>query len=236
MRLTPPILCLVTSRARLAARLKRDADDAAVFDALVGQAAAAAAGGVTLVQLREPDLPGRRQVDLARALLAAIRSHGTRLVVNDRLDVALAAAASGVHLKAVSFPAADVRALAGASCLIGQSVHAAAELPDLSAPDYLLFGTIFQTASKSPDWPLAGLQGLRAAVEAAAGTPVLGIGGISAENAAQVAGAGAAGLAAIDAFLPDAAGDFAGSVHDKTRRLRLAFDSPPPVSYHGRNG
>lgn len=123
------------------------------------------------------------------------------MVVNDRLDVALAAGAHGVHLRADSFAAPQARGCAPSPFLIGRSVHSVAEAADASAAgglDYLVFGTVFPTPSK-PGLPAAGVAGL-AAVAAATTLPVLAVGGVTERQAGQVMSAGAAGIAAISMF------------------------------------
>jgi thiamine-phosphate pyrophosphorylase len=123
------------------------------------------------------------------------------VVVNDRLDVALAAGAHGVHLRGDSYPAARVRAVVPPGFLVGRSVHSAGEAVAVAAAggvDYLVFGSVFATASKAGQ-PPAGLPEL-AAVAAAVPVPVLAVGGVTVEHAGRVAQAGAAGAAAIGLF------------------------------------
>ena len=230
-----PVLCLVTSRRRLAARLGCPAEGPAIAGALVEQAEAAAAAGVALVQLREPECAAGALAGLARALSAAIEPHGASLLVNDRVDVALAAGAGGVHLKGSSVTVAEARRLLGDTRLVGRSVHALPDVQAAEGADYLLFGTVFSTPSKPDAWAIAGIAGLRAAVEAASATPVLAIGGVTAETAGRVAATGAAGLAAIGAFLPERGRNLRESVQQAARRLQMAFDSTLALSYHGRN-
>jgi thiamine-phosphate pyrophosphorylase len=184
--------CLITSRRRL-----RQPD----VDGVAAQVARAAAAGIDLVQVRERDLEGRALLDLVRACLAAVRDTPTRIVVNDRLDVALAARAHGVHLRGQSFSAARVRRLVGAGFLVGRSVHSAEEANAVSLAgglDYLMFGNVFETASK-PGRAGSGLERL-ADVVAATPLPVLAVGGITAARAPLVAQAGASGFAAISMF------------------------------------
>jgi thiamine-phosphate diphosphorylase len=170
-------------------------------DALVQRVAAAAAAGVDLVQVRERDLEARHLLRLVTRCLDAVRGTRTRILVNDRLDIALTAGAHGVHLPSDSMPASRARSLAPIGFLIGRSVHSLAEAVTVSEGgglDYLLFGTVFATASKPGQTP-AGVNGL-AAVSAAVRLPVLGVGGISRQTAAQLEGTGCAGFAAIGWF------------------------------------
>jgi len=170
------------------------------LDALLRQIGRAASAGVQLVQIRERDLDGRALFDLARSAVDAVRGSSTRIIVNDRLDVALAARAHGVHLRDRSFAPSRVRSMVPPGFLIGRSVHsvddAASEL--VLAADYLLYGNVFETASK-PGRPAAGLRQLSDVVRATT-LPVLAVGGVSAERIPALLEAGAAGFAAISMF------------------------------------
>ena len=185
------IACMITDRRRLA-----DGDDA-----LVERVAAAAAAGVDLVQVRERDMEGRDLSRLVARCLDAVRGTRTRILVNDRLDVALTAGAHGVHLRSDSMPASRARSLAPIGFLIGRSVHSLAEAVTASEGgglDYLLFGTVFATASKPGQAP-AGVNAL-AEISASLRLPVLGVGGITRQTAAQLEETGCAGFAAIGWF------------------------------------
>jgi thiamine-phosphate diphosphorylase len=185
-----PVICLVTDRQRTGGP-----------DGVVEQVAWAARAGVHLVQVRERDLEGRALTTLVQRCVEAARGSRTRVVVNDRLDVALAAGADGVHLRGDSMPASRVRAITPPGFLVGRSVHACDEAVSVEAAgglDYLLFGTVFRTASK-PDRVAAGTDVL-ATVASAARVPVLAIGGVTPDNLHEVAAAGAAGFAAIGLF------------------------------------
>jgi thiamine-phosphate diphosphorylase len=140
---------------------------------------------------------------VARGVSARARGTRTTVVVNDRADVALAADAGGVHLKAGGPPSGRVRALGPADWVVGRSVHALEEVRREDEVSYLMFGTVFATASKPADAPLQGIQGLERAVRLAR-VPVLAIGGMTPERAGQCVKAGAAGVAAIGAFLDSA--------------------------------
>ncbi len=176
-------------------RLRSDAD------LLVQRVGEAAAAGVDLVQVRERDLDARELSRLVTRCLDAIKGTRTRVLVNDRLDVALATGAHGVHLRSDSISAARARSLAPIGFLIGRSVHSVDEAVRVSADgavDYLLFGPVFVTASKPGHAP-AGVRML-ADVAAATSVPVLAVGGVTAETVTQLAGAGSAGFAAIGWF------------------------------------
>lgn len=223
------LLCLVTDRRRLAARIGCDEVSSAGW--LIRQVRAAARAGVDLVQLREAELSASALVELTRRVLDATRGTRARVVVNDRADVAIAAGAHGVHLKASSVAPCLIRTLVGRGVLIGASVHDAARAATLSSDvDYLIAGTVSSSRSKPPGWPTLGMDGLAAICRAASSVPVLGIGGLDARRAGDLARVGA-GLAAIDAFIPDVEpGRFEDCVHETVSALRMAFDSPEHVS------
>lgn len=191
-------------------------------DGLVRQVAAAARAGVHLVQIRERDLDARALVDFVGACVAAVHGLPTRIVVNDRTDVALAARAHGVHLRADSVAPARIRPIVPPGFLIGRSVHSAEEALhiDGGSADYLIFGPVFETLSK-PGLAPAGPGALEAVVRATT-VPVLAVGGVTPETAAAVGRTGAAGVAAIGMFAgaPDEK-----AVQEALSRLRNAFDS-----------
>jgi thiamine-phosphate pyrophosphorylase len=140
-------------------------------------------------------------VRLVHACVQAVRGTPARIIVNDRVDVALAAGAHGVHLRADSMPAARVRALTPAGFVVGRSVHAADEAARAEHDgglDYLVFGTVFASPSK-PGQPPAGT-GTLAEVVRATRLPVLAVGGITTSTFEAVARTGAAGFAAIGLF------------------------------------
>lgn len=183
----PPIICLVTGGG--------------TPGELVSLIREAAIAGVDLVQIREPALDDRSLVALTRQAIAETRGTGCRIVVNDRLDVALASGAAGVHLRAESFAERRVRTLAPGGFLIGRSVHdvAQAEAAARAGCSYLIFGTVFPSRNKPADHPIAGLVDLREVCRSVQ-VPVIAIGGVSVENAEQAFSAGARGVAAIDLF------------------------------------
>lgn len=204
------ILHLVTDRKRL----WPDRDEAMREAAVLEQARHAIEAGIDVIQIREADLPARSLARLVRAVVAAARGSATRVVVNDRLDVGLAAGADGVHLKGTSIDAVDVRRMAPERFLVGRSVHTVDEARAAGPVDYLIAGTVWPTVSKPSGHVLLGLDGLRDIVQAAR-VPVIAIGGITQRNAAAVSAAGASGVAAIGAFM-----DGAGSL----RRALPLFD------------
>jgi len=160
--------------------------------------------GVDAVQIREKDLAGRALLELARA--AVNRAAHTKILVNDRMDVALAAGAAGVHLGGESVPVAEVVAFraagrAPAGFLIGRSCHSLDEAvrAERDGADYIFFGPVFATPSKARFGPPQGIPAL-AAVCRGVRIPVVAIGGITLENADECITAGAAGVAAIRLF------------------------------------
>lgn len=166
-------------------------------------ARAAADGGATLIQLRAKEQSTREMVREAKAIHAALRGTNVPLLINDRVDVALAAGAEGVHLGADDMELADARRLLGPDAIIGATLKNAGELPYLaSAPiEYACIGGVFSTEHKlNADAPLglAGLTALRREAARVLGPlPVGAIAGINAANAASVIAAGADGVAVI---------------------------------------
>ncbi|MGH7823328.1 MAG: thiamine phosphate synthase [Candidatus Binatia bacterium] len=166
---------------------------------------AALDGGARLVQLREKDLEGRELLALARELRSVTASRGAALLVNDRIDVALAAEADGVVLPADSFPTDVARRLLGSGRLLGRSTHSADEVEAAAEEgcDFAIFGPVHATPSKAAHGEPQGLERLRRAC--ASRIRVYAVGGIDAGNAAGAFGAGASGVAVIRAVM--AAGD-----------------------------
>jgi thiamine-phosphate pyrophosphorylase len=173
-----------------------------------------AQGGATLVQLRDKVSETRAMVEEARAIKAALTPFRVPFVVNDRIDVALAAKADGVHLGPDDMAIEDARALLGRDAIVGLSIKSVAEADaaPLDLIDYVGSGGVYVTLSKEQKNPPIGPQGLARIVAAlhrrAANMPVVGIAGIDASNAAEVIGAGADGVAVISALSqsPDPAG------------------------------
>ena len=186
------MVCLISDRHRLTG------DRAQALVTLVG---AAARAGVHLVQIRERDLDGRVLVAMIARCVAAVSGTPTRVLVNDRVDAAIAAGAHGVHLRGDSMAAERVRTIVPREFLLGRSVHSAAEavrVTEAGGLDYLIFGPVFATMSKPGAIP-AGV-GALANVVTATMLPVLAVGGITEETIPAVAATGAAGVAAIGLF------------------------------------
>jgi thiamine-phosphate pyrophosphorylase len=189
-----PLVCLVTDRVRLGA-----ADEREARRRVVRQVRLAAAAGVHIVHVRERDLAAGELLRLVEECVEAVESSATRVVVNDRLDVALAAGAHGVHLRADSIDVDRARELAPRPLLVGRSIHSPEEAA-IDGADYLVFGPVFPTPSKPAGHQPTGIAALQAAVERAA-APILVIGGMTIERLPLVARAGAAGFAAIGLFV-----------------------------------
>jgi len=153
------------------------------------------------VHLREKDLGGKALLELALALRRVCDETGQLLLVNDRLDVALAARADGVQLPSAGVPVADARAFLGPAAIIGCSCHSRAEVERALAggATFATFSPIFDTPSKREYGPPVGVPALQEAVSV--GLPLVALGGIGAPQLAEVRAAGAAGVAAIRAWL-----------------------------------
>jgi thiamine-phosphate pyrophosphorylase len=164
----------------------------------------AIAGGVTAVQLRDHGATTRQLLDVALQLRALLKTTGVGLVVNDRLDVAMAAGADGVHLGQSDLPAEAARSIAGPDFVIGWSVTNLAEAESAAALppgtiDYLGVGPVFATQTKLDAAAPMGVEGLRH-VCAVSAVPCVAIGGITADRAAELVAAGAAGIAVVAAI------------------------------------
>jgi thiamine-phosphate pyrophosphorylase len=182
-------LCYITDRLGLAP------------EPLLHRVQAAAGAGVDLIQVREKDLPTRALAELAEAAVRLCRGTGARVVINDRLDIALSVTADGVHLGRQSLPAEIVRREAGRNFLIGVSCHSLDEALEAEAAgsDYIVLGPIFETPSKLRYGPPLGLAKLSEAAKRVA-IPVFALGGITVERSAACLAAGAKGIAGIRIF------------------------------------
>jgi len=157
-------------------------------------AARAIRDGVDMIQVREKDLPARELLDLVVRVRDLATGTKTRVLVNDRLDVALAAGIDGVHLPGNGLPVGKIRPFVK---LLGTSIHSAEEgfQAERAGADFVVFGPVFET----PDKSAVGLDALRAAA-AAVKIPVIAIGGMTMDNARDAVNAGAAGIAGIRLF------------------------------------
>lgn len=215
------ILCYITDRSAF------DGDEGRRSQSLLEKIAEAARAGVDFVQLREKDLSGRELEKLTRAAVETLQNHAgescrTKLLVNGRVDVALAAGADGVHLPANDLSVSEVRGIwahAGRrttptisiACHLLEEVRAAAE----SSADFVIFAPVFGKKD-APGVPAAGLKWLREASSAA--LPVLALGGVTFTNTRACLEAGAAGIAAIRLFQENDIGHTVG-------KLREMFES-----------
>ena len=165
---------------------------------------AAITGGVTCVQLREKHCATRAFIDEARALKALLDTLTNRipLIINDRLDIALAIGADGVHLGQTDMPIRDARRLVGPSMIIGISAESIADAirAEAEGADYIGISPVFATPTKTDTAPPLGLEGVRQ-IRAAVSLPLVAIGGIQEENASAVIRAGADGVAVVSAIV-----------------------------------
>jgi thiamine-phosphate pyrophosphorylase len=204
-----PLVMMVTDRRRTG------------LDGLLRDVRGAARAGVDLIQLRERGLEDSDLLALAGRVTHAAAGGGSRTVINDRFDIALAAGADGVHLPGRAVVCGRVRAAVPEAFLIGRSVHS---LEDARAAegdggcDYLVFGAVFATASKPLGHAVAGLDAL-ARVCASVRLPVVAIGGITLARMPDVVQAGASGIAAIGLF----AGADERELIERVRRIRMAY-------------
>jgi thiamine-phosphate pyrophosphorylase len=167
----------------------------------VEQAQAACAGGAAVVQLRAKLAPDRIALAWGEAIRAATREAGALFCVNDRIDIALACGADAVHLGQGDLPPARIPPEWRARIAVGRSTHTREQIARAcqEAVDYVAFGPVFDTRSKTQEWSSRGLAALADAVQCAAPRPVVAIGGIDASRVAQVRAAGATGFAVIAA-------------------------------------
>lgn len=177
-------------------------------------------GGASLVQLREKRLPALEFFEQAKAAVTVAERSGVRLIVNDRVDIALAVGASGVHIGQDDLPPQAARKLLGPTAILGYSTHNVDQaLEAVKLPiDYLAIGPIFQTTTKTDTFPILGLEGLRAVRRVIGDFPLVAIGGITHANARDAIAAGADSVAVISALLSDP-----NRITELTRSLIQAF-------------
>ncbi len=205
-----------------------DAEYAAGRD-LVPVIEEAVAGGVTVVQIRAKALPFRDFLDLGLRAAAALRKSGIPLLVNDRIDIALACGAAGVHLGQEDMPLPYAREILGKGQIVGLSVNTLEEALEAEAKgaDYAGLGPAYATSTKTTDLPALGPEGI-GRITARLRIPVVAIGGINPSNAAEVTAAGAEGIAVVSAILG------ADSPSEAARSLREAVESAKP-NHRGRH-
>jgi thiamine-phosphate pyrophosphorylase len=198
LNLPQPILYLITEGATTPGTTPQSEE----FTTLLSLIKAAVAARIPLIQIREKNLNARLLYQLTERAATLTRGSKTRLLVNDRADIARAAGADGVHLTTRSLETSVLRRTFGTRFLIGVSTHSLAEaiVARDGGADFATFGPIFETPSKNIYGPPVGLLGLRAAARALSPFPLLALGGMTRENSLQALSAGAHGIAAIRLF------------------------------------
>lgn len=216
LQLQKPILYLITSGETT----PETTPASEAFSRLLNLIEAAVAGNIDLIQLREKNLHTRVLYELTMAAAEIMRGRHTRLLVNDRADVALATGASGVHLTTRSIKTSVIRHAFGDEFLIGVSTHSVAQAREArnGQADFAVFGPVFETASKLVYGKPLGLEKLQQVAADLAPFPVLALGGITPANAADCFRAGASGLAAIG-LLKDP-----GVLASVTEEIRARFE------------
>lgn len=177
-------------------------------------AAAAIAGGATVLQLREKAATSRQILEMARRTLTVARRGGVPLIINDRVDIALAVDADGVHVGPDDVPVIEARRLLGSTRIVGASAGTVeeAQAAQQDGADYLGVGSVFGTSSKADAGSPIGLEALRRIAQAVR-IPVVAIGGVTAANAAEAIRAGAAGVAIMSAIIAHQ------DIRESTRRI-----------------
>lgn len=198
LKLKPPITYLITSGKTTATTTPESPQ----FSQLLQLVEAAVLAGVSLIQIREKNLPVRVLAELCARASTIARKSETGLLINDRVDVALAYGADGVHLTSQSLSADVVRQISGADFMIGVSTHSFDEVIDAKngGADFAVFGPVFETPSKVDLGEPQGLDKLREISSAVRELRVLAIGGVSLDNVDECFAAGALGVAAIRLF------------------------------------
>lgn len=195
MKFSPnsPITCLITTGEAT------DADFDASRSRIVATVARAVEAGVSLIQIRERNLSARLLFELTCAVVATTHENSTRVLVNDRADIAFAAGADGVHLTSNSLSAAVIRENFAGEFIVGFSAHTIDEVATAASSDadFAVFGPVFQTPGKTE---VRGIDAFREVCARVAPFPVLAIGGVDAKNVNEILSAGASGVAAIRAL------------------------------------
>jgi len=198
LNLPKPILYLITRGATTEAT-RPDSEE---FQNILRQVSTAVTAGIQLIQIREKQLTARILFELTAGVVTIVRGSSTRVLVNDRADIAADAGADGVHLTTRSITPDVIRETFGAKFLIGASTHSLIEAQDAwrQGADFAVFGPIFPSPSKEKYGPPLGLGKLSEAARELASCPLIALGGISIENVNQCLLAGANGVAGITLF------------------------------------
>jgi len=193
--------------------------DAAAARSHVDQVRELAAAGVVWIQIRDKHADARALYEIVVAALEAVRGTASRILVNDRVDVARAAGAHGAHVGQEDLPADAARAILGRDAILGVSTHSVAQAAATSAlpVDYVAIGPVFSTSTKANPDPVVGLEGI-AAVRAVVSRPLVAIGGITLERAPSVIAAGADSVAVVGDLQVGA------SLEGRARELLSALD------------
>ena len=193
-----PILYLITRGATDESTTTESAE----FKQILLQVSAAVSAGIQYIQLREKKLPARVLLELAARAVNIAQNTATRVLVNDRADIAVGAGANGVHLTTQSLETAVVRQTFGDELLIGTSTHSLEEarMARDGGANFVVFGPVFPTLSKEKYGPPLGVAALSRVARELAPFPVFALGGISPANAAECLEAGASGIAGISLF------------------------------------
>lgn len=196
--LSKPILYLITPGAST----EQTTPDSPESKQILEQVSAGVAAGIDLIQLREKRLTARVLFELTRQAAAITSGTATRLLVNDRADIAAGAGADGVHLTTQSIDPRTIRKTFGNNFLIGVSTHSLVEARAAKegGADFILFGPVFATASKENYGPPVGIEELARVAREVRPLSVLALGGVNSENAADCLRAGASGIAGISLF------------------------------------
>jgi thiamine-phosphate pyrophosphorylase len=198
LNLPKPIIYLITSGATTEASTPSSED----FQNVLALVRAGCRANIPLIQLREKNLDTRTLYELTARAVEITRGTNTRLLVNDRADIARAARADGCHLTTRSIEASIIRRTFGPDFLIGVSTHTLSEARTArdDGADFAVFGPVFDTPSKHAYGPPVGVESLREAAQALSPFPLLALGGVALENVPEISRAGASGIAAIRLF------------------------------------
>ena len=209
--LTKPIIYLITNGATSS----KTTPDSEEFSHILTLVQAAVTADIPLVQIREKALSASVLYELTRRAVAVVENSSTHLLVNDRLDIALAAGAHGVQLTSQSLPTATIREASPPEFIVGVSTHslAEAEAAKSGGADFILFGPVFHTESKRGFGDPQGVTKLAEIVRSVSDLPVIAIGGVTIDSVRQCASSGAAGIAAIRLLAnPDTLGATASEI------------------------